>query len=62
MMRMTLPVVPEKPPPPRLPVLVRMRQALIALTPAQLKEIKLAHWLWAGAGLLLAVFFAWRES
>lgn len=58
-MRMTLPVVPEKPPPPRLPILVRMRQALIALTPAQLKEIKLAHWLWAGAGLLLAVFFAW---
>jgi HlyD family secretion protein len=55
---MSLPVLPPKPPTLQL-LLIRARQALIALTPERLKAVKLAHWLWIAAAALLVVFFAW---
>lgn len=56
---MSLPVVPEKPPQAPLPFLVRARQALVAMAPKQLQQVKLATWLWIVAALVLSVFFVW---
>ena len=55
---MSLPVLPPKPPPLQL-LLMRVRQALIALTPNRLKAVKLTHWLWIAVATMLVLFFAW---
>lgn len=55
---MSLPVLPE-PPPVRTSLWTRVRDALPSLVPAQLRGAPLARWLWAGAGILLALFFVW---
>ena len=42
-----------------MPLLVRARQALVALAPKELRQLKLAHWLWVATAVLLAIFFTW---